>query len=66
MGAMEKSKTRYKSTLRRNEVCFMCESNVYLRDDNVEKLFMEDVAQLKRFDGRIWIVDLLGRIGRRN
>jgi predicted RNA-binding protein len=44
----------------------MCESNVYLRDDNVEKLFMEDVAQLKRFDGRIWIVDLLGRIGRRN
>ena len=50
---MEKSKTRSKSTLRRNEVRFMCESDGYLRNDNVEKLAMEDVAQLKRIDGKI-------------
>lgn len=38
----------------------MCESNVYLRDENGEKLVMEDAAQLKNLDGKIWIVDLLG------
>jgi predicted RNA-binding protein len=38
----------------------MCESNVYLRDENGEKLVMEDAAQLKNHEGKIWIVDLLG------
>jgi predicted RNA-binding protein len=42
------------------EVCFMCESNVYLRDENGDKLVMEDAAELKNRDGKIWIVDLLG------
>jgi len=62
------------SVLEFAEVGFMCESNVYIRDEedeklesNVyirdeedEKLIMEDVAQLKDHDGRIWIVDLFG------
>jgi len=38
----------------------MCESNVYIRDEAEDKLVMEDVAQLKDQDGKIWIVDLLG------
>jgi predicted RNA-binding protein len=38
----------------------MCESNVYLRDEAQNKLVMEDVAQLKDQDGKIWIVDILG------
>jgi len=38
----------------------MCESNVYIRDEEDEKLVMEDVAQLKDHDGKVWIVDLLG------
>jgi predicted RNA-binding protein len=38
----------------------MCESNVYIRDEAEDKLVMEDVAQLKDHDGKIWIVDLLG------
>ena len=38
----------------------MCESNVYIRDEVEDKLVMEDVAQLKDQDGKIWIADLLG------
>jgi predicted RNA-binding protein len=38
----------------------MCESNVYIRNEAEDKLVMEDVAQLKDHDGKIWIVDLLG------
>jgi predicted RNA-binding protein len=38
----------------------MCESNVYIRDEAEDKLVMEDVAQLKEQDGKIWIADLLG------
>ena len=38
----------------------MCESNVYIRDEEDEKLVIEDVAQLKDHDGKILIVDLLG------
>ena len=38
----------------------MCESNVYIKDGTGEKLIMEDAAQLKNSDGRIWIADLLG------
>jgi len=45
------------STLEIAEVGFMCESNVYLRDGEDEKLVKEDVAQLKYHDGRIWIAD---------
>ncbi len=38
----------------------MCESNVYLQDEEDEKLIMEDVAQLKQQENRVWLVDLLG------
>jgi predicted RNA-binding protein len=38
----------------------MCESNVYIRNEEDEKLIMEDVAQLKDHNGKIWIADLLG------
>jgi predicted RNA-binding protein len=38
----------------------MCESNVYIEDNENEKLVMEDVALLKEGNGRIWLVDLLG------
>jgi predicted RNA-binding protein len=38
----------------------MCESNVYLQDEDNEKLVMEDVALLKQQENRIWLVDLLG------
>jgi len=38
----------------------MCESNVYIRNEAEDKLVIEDMAQLKDQDGKIWIVDLLG------
>jgi predicted RNA-binding protein len=38
----------------------MCESNVYLKDEDSEKLVMEDVALLKQQENKIWLVDLLG------
>jgi predicted RNA-binding protein len=38
----------------------MCESNVYVRDEENENLVMEDVAELKASDGQIWLVDILG------
>ncbi len=38
----------------------MCESNVYLRDAQGDKLVMEDAVELKNHDGKIWIADLLG------
>jgi predicted RNA-binding protein len=38
----------------------MCESNVYIQDEENEKLVMEDVAELKDHDGKIWLIDLLG------
>jgi predicted RNA-binding protein len=41
-------------------VGFLCESNVYLRDAEGDKLVMEDAVLLKNKDGKIWIADLLG------
>jgi len=38
----------------------MCESNVYIQDEENENLVMEDVAELKAHDGQIWLVDILG------
>jgi predicted RNA-binding protein len=38
----------------------MCESNVYIEENESEKLVMEDVALLKVGNGRIRLVDLLG------
>jgi predicted RNA-binding protein len=38
----------------------LCESNVYLRNEEGDRLVMEDAVELKNRDGKIWIADLLG------
>lgn len=38
----------------------MCESNVYVREGEDERLIMEDAVLLENDDGRIKVVDILG------
>ncbi|PKQ28454.1 MAG: hypothetical protein CVT63_02605 [Candidatus Anoxymicrobium japonicum] len=38
----------------------MCESNVYLRDDEGEKLVMEDAVFVENVGGLIKVTDILG------
>ncbi len=38
----------------------MCESNVYLRDEEGERLVMEDAVTVESERGRVKVTDLLG------
>jgi predicted RNA-binding protein len=38
----------------------VCESNVYLRDEEGDRLVMEDAVLLEKDDGKIKITDILG------
>ena len=38
----------------------MCESNVYLRDEEGERLVMEDAVTVESGEGRVRVTDLLG------
>ena len=38
----------------------MCESNVYLRDDEGDRLVMEDAVLVKNEGGRVTVTDILG------
>lgn len=38
----------------------MCESNVYLRDEEGERLVMEDAVTVESARGRVKVTDLLG------
>ena len=38
----------------------MCESNVYLRDDDGDRLVMEDAVLVKNEGGRVTVTDILG------
>ena len=38
----------------------MCESNVYLRDDEGDRLAMEDAVLVERDGGSIKVTDILG------
>lgn len=42
------------------EACTLCESNVYLRDDEGETLVMEDAVLVENEDGVIKVTDILG------
>ncbi len=38
----------------------MCESNVYLRDDNGDELVMEDAVLVEREGNHVHVTDILG------
>ncbi len=38
----------------------MCESNIYLRDDEGDRLVMEDAVMVETEGGRISVTDILG------
>lgn len=38
----------------------MCESNVYVRDDEGDRLVMEDAVLLESGEGKVKITDILG------
>lgn len=38
----------------------MCESNVYIRDDEGDRLVMEDAVLLESGQGKVKITDILG------
>lgn len=38
----------------------MCESNVYLRDDEGDRLVMEDAVLVESEGGRVAVTDILG------
>ena len=38
----------------------MCESNVYVRDDEGDRLVMEDAVLLEQDGGKVKITDILG------
>ncbi len=38
----------------------MCESNVYLRDDNGDELVMEDAVLVERKGNHVRVTDILG------
>ncbi len=38
----------------------MCESNVYLRDEEGDRLVMEDAVLVERDAGRVKVTDILG------
>ena len=38
----------------------MCESNIYLRDDEGDRLVMEDAVLVENEGGRISVTDILG------
>jgi predicted RNA-binding protein len=38
----------------------MCESNIYLRDDEGDRLVMEDAVMVENEGGRISVTDILG------
>ena len=38
----------------------MCESNVYVRDDEGDRLIMEDAVLLESGQGKVKITDILG------
>ncbi|HEY5502437.1 MAG TPA: CooT family nickel-binding protein [Candidatus Anoxymicrobiaceae bacterium] len=38
----------------------MCESNIYLRDDEGDRLVMEDAVLVKNEGGRVTVTDILG------
>ena len=38
----------------------MCESNIYLRDDEGDRLVMEDAGLVKNEGGRVTVTDILG------
>lgn len=38
----------------------MCESNVYLKDEDGEKLLMEDAVLIENEGGKIKLTDILG------
>jgi predicted RNA-binding protein len=38
----------------------LCESNVYLRDDEGDRLVMEDAVLVERDAGRVKVTDILG------
>ena len=40
----------------------MCESNVFVRDDEGDRLVMEDAVLLEEEDGKIKITDILGEM----
>ncbi|MBK5092187.1 MAG: CooT family nickel-binding protein [Actinobacteria bacterium] len=40
----------------------MCESNVYVCDDEGDRLVMEDAVLLEEEDGKIKITDILGEV----
>ena len=42
------------------EASQLCESNVYLRDDEGDRLVMEDAVLVKSDGGRITVTDILG------
>lgn len=38
----------------------MCESNIYVRDDEGDRLVMEDAVLVKNEGGRVTVTDILG------
>jgi predicted RNA-binding protein len=38
----------------------LCESNVYLRDEEGDRLVMEDAVLVERHAGRVSVTDILG------
>jgi len=40
----------------------LCESNVFVRDDEGDRLVMEDAVLLEEEDGKIKITDILGEM----
>lgn len=38
----------------------MCESNVFLRDEEGDHLVMEDAVTVENIDGRVRVTDILG------
>jgi predicted RNA-binding protein len=38
----------------------LCESNIYLRDDEGDRLVMEDAVLVKNEGGRVTVTDILG------
>ena len=42
------------------EVSLLCESNVYLKDEDGEKLLMEDAVLIEHEGGKIKLTDILG------